>query len=304
MNTVMYKKEREQAQDWCISVAASLAPAVAAGDRERLNRTVEDLIATRAVLYVAFADRSKEVLALGAATRGWHGVLGREGKTLRLEPLNQPTLIHGANQQVGAMDVTLPVYLPAAAETSPELVGYLRLGTEIAGTEAQLSLFSRKLQRASICLALLVLPIDLLVMRYVISPVNELARTTRAIADGSMEERARVSCGGEIGALAGSFNVMADRVSQTQQALMDLNADLEGRVVQRTRELKDLAARDPLTGLYNRRHFGEEMAREFAAAKRYRTDLTCLMFDMDHFNTDFRRAFWRQPDITSFRRRH
>ena len=48
-------------------------------------------------------------------------------------------------------------------------------------------------------------------------------------------------------------------------------------------ELEELAARDSLTGLYNRRHFGDEMTREFAAAQRYGSDLACLMFDLDHF---------------------
>lgn len=65
--------------------------------------------------------------------------------------------------------------------------------------------------------------------------------------------------------------------------LLKLNAELEERVQQRTQDLEDLAARDPLTGLYNRRYFGEVITREFAAAERYGEDLTCLMFDLDHF---------------------
>src|SRR5690606_32093171 len=89
----------------------------------------------------------------------------------------------------------------------------------------------------------------------------------------------------EIGQLARSFNQMAERVTESQLELLKLNAELEERVRQRTQELAELASRDPLTGLYNRRHFGEVMTREFAAAERYGDDLTCLMFDVDHFKT-------------------
>jgi diguanylate cyclase (GGDEF)-like protein len=47
--------------------------------------------------------------------------------------------------------------------------------------------------------------------------------------------------------------------------------------------LKELATKDPLTGLYNRRHFSEVMSHEFAAAERYDQDMTVLMLDLDYF---------------------
>jgi diguanylate cyclase (GGDEF)-like protein len=130
---------------------------------------------------------------------------------------------------------------------------------------------------------LLVVPISLMITRHVISPLNELARTARAIADGAKDTRAHVASRNEIGEVAEALNMMADRVTASNQELMDLNADLEQRVTDRTRELEELASRDPLTGLYNRRHFGEVITREFASAERYDADLTCIMFDVDHF---------------------
>jgi diguanylate cyclase (GGDEF)-like protein len=48
-------------------------------------------------------------------------------------------------------------------------------------------------------------------------------------------------------------------------------------------ETREAAARDPLTGLYNRRIFHEELAREIEAAQRYPTPLTLLVFDVDDF---------------------
>ena len=54
-------------------------------------------------------------------------------------------------------------------------------------------------------------------------------------------------------------------------------------MLQRTRQLKDLAERDPLTGLYNRRHLNEVLSRRFNEAERYGNDLSCMMIDLDNF---------------------
>jgi len=48
-------------------------------------------------------------------------------------------------------------------------------------------------------------------------------------------------------------------------------------------ELQRMAAHDPLTGLYNRRHFNELVHQLFSESDRYGTDLTCLMIDLDNF---------------------
>ncbi|HEY7087822.1 MAG TPA: diguanylate cyclase [Tepidisphaeraceae bacterium] len=57
------------------------------------------------------------------------------------------------------------------------------------------------------------------------------------------------------------------------------NAELVASL-QREREL---AATDPLTGLYNRRHFSRVLDQLFAEAQRYNKDLACVMIDMDGF---------------------
>lgn len=47
--------------------------------------------------------------------------------------------------------------------------------------------------------------------------------------------------------------------------------------------LNSLAVRDPLTGLFNRRHMEATAAREIARAKRDEVPLSILMIDVDHF---------------------
>lgn len=47
--------------------------------------------------------------------------------------------------------------------------------------------------------------------------------------------------------------------------------------------LEDLAARDPLTGLFNRRHLDEALARALAGGNGAQAPLTLVMIDIDHF---------------------
>jgi diguanylate cyclase (GGDEF)-like protein len=49
------------------------------------------------------------------------------------------------------------------------------------------------------------------------------------------------------------------------------------------RRLVEAALRDPLTGLYNRRHFDERLGAELSAARRHGTPLTLMIVDVDHF---------------------
>lgn len=51
----------------------------------------------------------------------------------------------------------------------------------------------------------------------------------------------------------------------------------------RNKDLKQLAIRDGLTGIYNHRHLQETLNREVTRAGRYKTPLSCLMIDIDDF---------------------
>jgi len=78
---------------------------------------------------------------------------------------------------------------------------------------------------------------------------------------------------------------MASELSRSHDEVVALNQGLEQRVRQRTVQLSDLASREPLTGLYNRRHFSEIINRRFSESVRYGSDLTCMMIDLDDFKT-------------------
>jgi diguanylate cyclase (GGDEF)-like protein len=69
------------------------------------------------------------------------------------------------------------------------------------------------------------------------------------------------------------------RVRASQLELQQRNAQLESML----RNVETLAITDALTGLFNRRRFDDVLRREFAATRRYRHGLCCILVDIDHF---------------------
>ena len=70
--------------------------------------------------------------------------------------------------------------------------------------------------------------------------------------------------------------------SSLEKALVDVkqtNQQLEGSL----KQVEEMAATDPLTGLYNRRHFGRVIEQLFAEADRHRHDLSAVMIDLDGY---------------------
>jgi two-component system cell cycle response regulator len=70
--------------------------------------------------------------------------------------------------------------------------------------------------------------------------------------------------------------------AELQQALCEVrekNTQLE----QSLERVEQKAATDPLTGLYNRRHFSKVIDQMFAEAQRHEKDLSCVMIDLDGY---------------------
>lgn len=59
----------------------------------------------------------------------------------------------------------------------------------------------------------------------------------------------------------------------------DKNAQLEKSL----KMVEEVAATDPLTGLYNRRHFNRVLEQLFSEAEPMDSDLSCVMIDLDGF---------------------
>ncbi len=79
-------------------------------------------------------------------------------------------------------------------------------------------------------------------------------------------------------------------LSAKNQALLEMNRELEAKIHERTHELAEansrlaqLAVTDGLTGLYNHRHFHERLALEVERSGRNGLPLSLLMIDVDYF---------------------
>lgn len=82
------------------------------------------------------------------------------------------------------------------------------------------------------------------------------------------------------------YNELEQRVQQRTAELQRLNRQLEHEIEERCqaqRALEILSRQDGLTGVANRRHFDQMLARELAAARRSQAPLSLLMIDLDYF---------------------
>lgn len=83
---------------------------------------------------------------------------------------------------------------------------------------------------------------------------------------------------------------LAGQLATALQTARDLATTLDRRVAERTealtlanQRLEALSTTDGLTGLANRRHFDDILAKEWKRARRHGTHLALIMIDVDHF---------------------
>ncbi|MGD9572858.1 MAG: ATP-binding protein [Thermoleophilia bacterium] len=104
-----------------------------------------------------------------------------------------------------------------------------------------------------------------LLARRMVRPITQIEAGARRIGDGALSERIDVRTGDELEDLADTFNEMSAR-------LQDLHADLEGRVVDRTRDLTSALEQNAslLRAL-------EERGRELEVASRHKSEFIATM---------------------------
>ncbi len=88
----------------------------------------------------------------------------------------------------------------------------------------------------------------------------------------------RGAAGTAIGTLCALDTRPRDFGTEDIRMLSDLAA-----IVMTELELRTIAMRDSLTGAFSRRAFRQEASRALALAKRHKHNLSCIVFDLDHF---------------------
>ncbi len=122
-----------------------------------------------------------------------------------------------------------------------------------------------------------------LIASVVTTQIGRINRVVEQVRRGQLDARVNVRGSGIMQPLAIGINSMIERIAVTQE-------QLQQQIAQATQELRaqkeaaEQAARtDALTGVASRRAFTEVAEAEMQRALRYRTELSLLMMDLDHF---------------------
>ncbi|GAB2669410.1 sensor domain-containing diguanylate cyclase [Arenimonas aestuarii] len=144
---------------------------------------------------------------------------------------------------------------------------------------------------AAIAITALFLALGSLMARWIGAPLHALAVAARRIQAREPDAAFPPERGyREARELTLALRGLVDDLTEHERELTDMAAGLEQRVRERTLALSEanaqlevLAMTDALTGLANRRHFGDQLARESTRAAETGRPLSLVTMDIDHF---------------------
>ncbi|MBI3593150.1 MAG: diguanylate cyclase [Nitrospirae bacterium] len=112
-------------------------------------------------------------------------------------------------------------------------------------------------------------------VKIIVIPIGILEHGVVEIRKGNLNHRIELRTGDEFQDIAEEYNRMAQTVIDREQKLKNAKDLME--------RLSITDAITGLTGLFNYRYFFETLGNEIERARRYKTDLSLLMLDIDHF---------------------
>jgi|GEM_PF-909201 len=282
----------EQARQTAYGLAMASAQPMAMRQTESLGKVGQDLLRSRNNLFVIFYDPDSHPISISHRDPDYSPA-SQDNQRTRPAALMQ--VRQGSSPLLGDfVEVWAPVLgYPDGENADPgaanpvsggkRVLGYVAVGVSLTPEQAQLSRINIL---AGVIAGLVVLgsvPLVFLIIHRILKPIRQLVGATERMAAGSYDTQVDVDRMDVIGTLARSFNVMAKTV-KGQQDEMDLKLERAlGDLKIKNVQLEKLAATDPLTTLYNRRHFGRVLEQLYAEATRYQDDLACVMIDLDEY---------------------
>ena len=183
-------------------------------------------------------------------------------------------------------------FSPTIGRDAADGLGWSILVRQDAGEAfASIADLRRQILAVALALALVFLLVTTLMARWIGAPLLALADTARALQAGDPEARFPAGRGyREARQLTDAFQGLVDDLTLHQRELTAMTQQLEQRVRDRTRELSEanalletLAMTDGLTGLANRRHFGDQLSMEVVRAAGIGKPVSLVTLDIDHF---------------------
>ena len=135
----------------------------------------------------------------------------------------------------------------------------------------------------SVAVLALLTAICLLTIRSIVRPIRRMLAATKRLAAGAVDTR--VPRGGirELDDLSIAFNQMAEQLASAQELAHSYQQQLEAKVEERTRQLQELAAHDPLTRLPNRRQLFALLDTAIEQARQTQRYVGVFFLDIDNF---------------------
>ena len=174
-----------------------------------------------------------------------------------------------------------------------EQVGNLELGLSTARTFERLEAQKFTLLKREALIILLIAFGEFLALSYIIvRPVSQITEYLRnnIDKDGHLVETIPVITSDEFGHMANQFNELTSQINEANRRLQSKVEVADRQLLETNTKLKQLneefkllSITDPLTGLFNRRHFDELMTTEINLSNRHGDDNSVLLIDIDFF---------------------
>lgn len=174
-----------------------------------------------------------------------------------------------------------------------ETVGVLYLGLSTTHIISRLETQKLTLLKREALIILLIALGEFLALSYIIiRPVGKIIDFLRRNVDneGRLISKIPMVSNDEFGQLAQQFNTLSSQLNEANKKLHSKIEFADRRLLETNQQLKQLneefrvlAITDPLTGLFNRRHFDEVMETEVSLSNRHGDPNSILLIDIDFF---------------------
>ena len=255
------------------AIAERLDLFVGEGSDYQTQQSVDRLAEAKSFIAAVVFSPSQEVIASAPST----AVLGPE---LSAWPSSENDLQEILVEGVQSVAVAVPLVTGGKAWVVFDYAPY-------AVAEKRLRLAWTAVGSGAILIALIV---SLVVGTSVKKWLQHVRDTVDRLGNGDLEVRCTEEGPSEIRKVARGINEMASKLDGLMKELGQERSVLEQQVSGRTRELEqanrllmDIANRDALTGLANRRRLEMELDRNISFSKRTGQPLAVIMMDLDNF---------------------
>ncbi len=131
-------------------------------------------------------------------------------------------------------DLTLPL--------EEERIGVARIGLSLAKMRQEISRMKNIVMLLTALVVTMAILLTIALVNLIIKPVDRLVRATQTVARGDLSLVVEVNRKDELGKLAQAFNQMTISLKESRKQIEDYSRNLERKVEERTKELKEAQA--------------------------------------------------------------